>query len=196
MPLLALITLSGNTTDSTDPVTFATFGNGGAAMAYVPGKEIEVLDGETVVEYDTDGFFHVPYIINRPPGAARFLPADYRVFGEETQRRFHATENGLFLEIPEDEAFRMDGRGTFRYFTSTGVTSLLWNVIERLSPEVQRKPRAVGGDDRPSAQSGRGGRPQPHAVPTWRWRIAIKRRKTPAMRNPCSLQGHPQDDAG
>jgi len=129
--VVGLDNLSGNTTDSTDPVTFATFGNGGAAMAYVPGKEIEVLDGETVVEYDTDGFFHVPYIINRPPKARpRALPADYRVLGEETQRRFHATENGLFLEIPEDEAFRMDGRGTFRYFTSTGVTNLLWNVID------------------------------------------------------------------
>ncbi len=129
--VVGLDTLSGNTTDSTDPVTFATFGNGGAAMAYVPGKEIEVLAGETVVEYDTDGFFNVPHIVNRRPKAQpRSLPADYRVLGEETKRRFHATENGLFLEIPGDETFRMDGRGTFRYFTSTGVTELLWNVME------------------------------------------------------------------
>ena len=129
--VVGLDTLSGNTTDSRDPVTFATFGNGGAAMAYVPGQEIEVLAGETVVEYDTDGFFNVPHIINRQPKAQpRSLPADYRVLGEETPRRFHATENGLFLEIPGDETFRMDGRGTFRYFTSTGVTDLLWNVME------------------------------------------------------------------
>ncbi len=129
--VVGLDTLSGNTTDSTDPVTFATFGNGGAAMAYVPGQEIEVLAGESVVEYDLNGFFNVPHIVNRAPKAqAVNLPADYRVLGEETQRRFHATQNGLFLEIPGDDTFRMDGRGTFRYFTSTGVTDLLWNVME------------------------------------------------------------------
>lgn len=129
--VVGLDTLSGNTTDSVDPVTFATFGNGGAAMAYVPGDEVEALAGETVVEYDTDGFFAVPHIANRAPLARpRSLPANYRVVGEETQRRFHASENGLFLEIPGDETFYMDGRGTFRYFTSTGVTELLWNVME------------------------------------------------------------------
>ena len=183
--VVGLDTLSGNTTDSTDPVTFATFGNGGAAMAYVPGKEIEVLDGESVVEYDTDGFFHVPYIINRPPKARpRALPADYRVLGEETQRRFHATENGLFLDLRMKPS--MDGRGTFRYFVHR-CDGLLWNVIDDYRRKFG-KAGAVGGDDRPSAV-GPWWTDSTARCSAWRWRIATKRRKTPAMRNPCSLQG-------
>jgi 3-oxoacyl-[acyl-carrier-protein] synthase III len=147
--IVGLETLSGNSTDVTNPVTYATFGNGGSAMAYIPGNEVEVLTGETVVEYDTNGFFLIPHMANRRPKAqAPDVALDYRMVGDETHEHFFATENGVYLEMPADEGFRMDGRGTFRYFTSTGVTDVIWNALqtyrEKFSRQLGRLGVAIG----------------------------------------------------
>lgn len=147
--VVGLETLSGNSTDVANPVTYSTFGNGGSAMAYIPGEEIQVLTGETVVEYDTNGFFIIPNQANRRPTAqAPGVARDYRLVGEETEEHFFATENGVYLEMPSDDGFRMDGRGTFRYFTSTAVTDLVWNALqtyrEKFSRQLGRLGVAIG----------------------------------------------------
>ena len=143
--VVGLETLSGNSTDILNPVTYSTFGNGGAAMAYIPGQEMQVLTGETVVEYDTNGFFLIPHQANRRPSAQpRGVPEDYRVVGEETEQHFYATEDGLFLEMPADDGFRMDGRGTFKYFTSTGVTDLVWNALQTYREKFSRQLGRLG----------------------------------------------------
>ncbi len=147
--VVGLETLSGNSTDITNPVTFSTFGNGGSAMAYIPGKEINVLTGDTVVEYDTDGFFIIPHQANkRPYSGTTKVPVGYTLVGDETEEHFFSTESGIYLEMPSDDTFRMDGRGTFRYFTSTGVTDLIWNVLqtyrERFSKQLGKLGIAIG----------------------------------------------------
>lgn len=147
--VVGLETLSGNSTDIANPVTFSTFGNGGSAMAYIPGKEINVLTGETVIEYDTNGFFIIPHQANkRPQSQAQTVPMDYKLVGDETEEHFFATEQGVFLEMPADEGFHMDGRGTFRYFTSQGVTDIIWNAIqtyrERFSKQLGKLGIAIG----------------------------------------------------
>ena len=147
--VVGLETLSGNSTDISNPVTFSTFGNGGSAMAYIPGQEINVLTGDTVIEYDTHGFFIIPHQANkRPHATAPSLPVDYKLLGDETEEHFFSTLDGVYLEMPEDETFRMDGRGTFRYFTSTGVTDLIWAAVqtyrERFSKQLGRLGVAIG----------------------------------------------------
>jgi 3-oxoacyl-[acyl-carrier-protein] synthase III len=147
--VVGLETLSGNSTDISNPVTYSTFGNGGSAIAYIPGREMQVLTGETVVEYDTNGFFHIPHQANRrPTSQSRGVPHDYRTVGEETEQHFYATEDGIYLEMPADDDFYMDGRGTFKYFTSTGVTDLIWNALqtyrEKFSRQLGRLGVAIG----------------------------------------------------
>lgn len=134
--LVGLDTLSGNGTDATNPVTFATFGNAGGAIAFVPGVEIEFVTGRAVVEYDTTPFFTVPHAFNRPPASPRLArPAHYTLIGEETAQRFHATEQGLWLDSPAGTVLHMDGRRTYRYFASPAVVSLIWEVINTYQAE-------------------------------------------------------------
>ena len=143
--IAGLETLSGNSTDVSNPVTYSTFGNGGSSIAYIPGKEMQVLTGETVVEYDTTGFFLIPHQANRRPSArSRGVPEDYRIVGDETEQHFYATEDGVYLEMPADEGFRMDGRGTFKYFTSTGVTDLIWNALQTYRDKFSRQLGKLG----------------------------------------------------
>ena len=134
--LVGLDTLSGTGTDITNPVTFATFGNAGGALAFIPGVEIELFTGRAVVEYDTVPFFLVPHAFNRPPASPRCaLSPNYTLIGEETAQRFHATEQGLWLDSPADTGLRMDGRRTYKYFASTPVASLIWEVMHTYQVE-------------------------------------------------------------
>lgn len=143
--VVGMETLSGNATDTGNPVTFSTFGNGGSAMAYIPNEEIRVLAGETVIEYDTTGFFIIPRKANlRPKTQAASVDVNYRIVGEETQEHFFAREDGVYLEMPDDDSFRMDGRGTFRYFTSTGVTDLIWNTLQTYREKFGRQLGRLG----------------------------------------------------
>lgn len=143
--LVGLDTLSGNGTDVTNPVTFATFGNAGGAIAFVPGVEIEFVTGRAVVEYDTTPFFTVPHAFNRPPASPRLArPAHYTLIGEETAQRFHATEQGLWLDSPADTALHMDGRRTYRYFASPAVVSLIWEVFNTYQAEFAERYGPLG----------------------------------------------------
>lgn len=117
--VIGMETLTGNTTDHTNPVTVRTFGNGGSAIAFIPGEEIQHITGRTVVEYDVNGVIVAPETIILPPKDEWIDPLPwYEIIGDETNEKFAASPRGNFMNVyrSPDGILRMNGKATLMYF--------------------------------------------------------------------------------
>lgn len=125
--VVGIESLSGTMVDPKEIQLMVTFGNGGGAIAFQPGVEIEHIVGRTIVEPDKQGVTKTPKIYNLPQDK-RVLPPSWYEFVDEggnpidyedTGDYFTVSEEGVFLALPESELrAQMDGLATFKFFAS------------------------------------------------------------------------------
>ncbi|MCI0708805.1 MAG: hypothetical protein L0154_01465 [Chloroflexi bacterium] len=129
--VVGLDTLSGNIVDTDTITTFRVFANGGGAIAFIPGKEIQHIHGRTIAEYDTEGVIVGPQAcpVVTLPDRQPHLPW-YELVGEETDEKFVTSKKGVFMEIPPspDGKLYMNGMSTLSYFAKR-VVPLAIDVI-------------------------------------------------------------------
>ncbi|MBI2009922.1 MAG: hypothetical protein HYS86_01960 [Candidatus Chisholmbacteria bacterium] len=138
--IVGLDTLSGSVAGTDDPVTYATFGNGGGALALVPGKDMRLVGDEggafggTVIEHDTEPILTVKTGRGLPEGFVSTVqpPEGYRLKGVETAAHFAVTPDGVFLTIPqsEDGRLHMNPVGTYRYFVLLGAVEYAYQTAK------------------------------------------------------------------
>jgi hypothetical protein len=118
--VVGMETFSGGRMDYDNPITVRTFANGGGAIAFIPGVEIEFIMGTTVVEFDQRGVVSGPYPCKLPPPAARrAAPAWYTFADDDSRDRLYTTAAGdLYMQLPysDDGRLRSDGMATAGYF--------------------------------------------------------------------------------
>lgn len=118
--VLGMETFSGGRMDYDNPITVRTFANGGAALAFVPGIEIQFIMGKTVVEFDKRGVVSGPYPCQLPaPKDRRPAPDWYEFVDALSESKLYTTaDNSLFMHLPysTDDTLRSDGMATAGYF--------------------------------------------------------------------------------
>jgi len=116
-----------------DPVTFANFSDGIAAIAF-ESREIEVLSGRTVIERDTDNILTVnPFA----PLPNRHISDESRRFsrfslkGEATADYFRYSDRGTYLAIPSNgrDEMEMRAKKTWEKFVMGGAPQLAAEII-------------------------------------------------------------------
>jgi 3-oxoacyl-[acyl-carrier-protein] synthase III len=109
----------GDVYDFERPNTIRIFGNGGGAVAFIPGVEIQHINGRTIAEYDYQGVITGPQACPVSTITDRIEPpAWYETVGDYTDGKLVASKDGIFIEIPpsEDSKLRMNGMSTLAYF--------------------------------------------------------------------------------
>lgn len=137
--VIGMETLSCSRLDMDTPITCRTFGNGGGAIAFIPGVEIQHVTGRTVAEYDTQGVIIAPETVKIPPPDQRIPPpAWYEIVGDVTPEKFAATDLGIFMEIPrtDDGRLKMNGMATLAYFVRR-VPPLAVDVVQTYKQHYQ-----------------------------------------------------------
>ena len=119
--VLGFETLTGGATDQDAFSTVRVFGNGGGAIAFIPGVEIRHIVGRTVVEYDTQGVILSPQscpVYGIPASDRRPLLPWYEIVGETTPENFAVTDYGVMVQLPpsENNKLIMNGAATLSYF--------------------------------------------------------------------------------
>lgn len=130
--VVGLETLSGDVVDIDTPTTFRVFGNGGGAIAFVPGKDIQHITGRTIAEYDTQGVIVGPAACPVAQIDNRIDHFDwYELVGEETTDKFVTSKDGVFIQIPpsDDGKLYMNGMSTLAYFAKR-VSPLAVEIIQ------------------------------------------------------------------
>lgn len=87
-----------------DPVTFATFSDGAAAIAF-ESREIEVLAGSTVVERDKNNILTIGPFSTLPDESTHTIDesrrsARFKVQDDDTAKYFRHSRTGTYLAIP------------------------------------------------------------------------------------------------
>ena len=137
--VVGMETLSCSRLDMEVPITCRTFGNGGGAVAFIPGVEIQHITGRTVAEYDTQGVIIAPETVKLPSQEHRISPPEwYEVVGEITPEKFVASADGIFMEVPrsDDGMLHMNGMATLSYFVRR-VPPLAVDIIETYKEHFQ-----------------------------------------------------------
>ncbi len=117
--VVGMESLTGSMADFDDPITLRTFGNGGGAIAFIPGHEIQHINGRTQAEYDLQGVISGPLPFRLPePEDQIALPPWYEVVGERTVEKCVRSAEGVFMEPPHNpkEKLLMHGKATLMYF--------------------------------------------------------------------------------
>jgi len=131
-----------------EPITFATFGNGGGAVAVVPDQDMIHITGSTQIEFDTtESTVCTPASPLPPLHSRREYPKTFRLANPETAQYFAVSDRGVYLDNPhriKEHLIRMNGRATFTYFVISGGTiPLMHEVIENYDNNILR---SVYGD--------------------------------------------------
>jgi 3-oxoacyl-[acyl-carrier-protein] synthase III len=137
--VIGMETLSCSRLDMETPITCRTFGNGGGAIAFIPGVEIQHITGRTVAEYDTQGVIIAPETVKLPVPEQRIAPPDwYEIVGEMTYEKFAVSSDGIFMEVPrcDDGMLRMNGMATLAYFVRR-VPPLAVDVVQTYKEHFQ-----------------------------------------------------------
>lgn len=117
--VVGMESLTGSMGDYANPISLRTFGNGGGAIAFIPGHEIQHINGRTQAEYDLMGVISGPRPFRMPTPAEQIpLPPWYEITGEQTAGKCLASDLGIFMEPPynPDEILLMQGKATLMYF--------------------------------------------------------------------------------
>jgi len=115
--VVGLDSLSGSQVDPKDIKLMRTFGNGGGAIAFVPGKDIEHITGRTIFVKDEKGVIKIQRIYELPTEGKKPLYPWYEVT-EGSEDAIVQTDAGIFVRMiaPEGPYAQMNGRATFRLF--------------------------------------------------------------------------------
>lgn len=152
--VVGIESLSGTMVDPKEIQLIATFGNGGGAIAFQPGVEIEHIVGRTIVEPDKQGVIKAPKIYQLPQNGELVPPAWYEFVDEggnpidyeDTSDYFAVSEEGVFLALPESKLrAKMDGLATFKFFASRKrLPTLIADIQERYNAEFKDKYGKLG----------------------------------------------------
>lgn len=117
---VGLETFSGGRIEHENPITIRTFSNGGGAVGFIAGEEIDFITGRSVVEFDRRGVVAGAEVCELPPAEQRIAaPTWHEIVDDYTADKLFSTPNGdLFMQLPhtDDAVLRSDGMATVAYF--------------------------------------------------------------------------------
>lgn len=117
--VVGLESLSGKFIPATNLQILNFFGNGGGAIAFKPGEEIEHITGRKVVCRNTR-VITIPLIYSLPEVVADQFSIRrlYDFVDDESRKAFAVSEDGVFMLMPEskDGYAHMNGPATLRFF--------------------------------------------------------------------------------
>ncbi len=116
--VVGLDSLSGSQVDPKDIKLMRTFGNGGGAIAFVPGKDIEHITGRTIFVKDEKGVIKIHHTYELPTEGKKPLYPWYEVT-EGSEDAIARTNEGIFVRMvaPEGPYAQMNGFDTFKFFS-------------------------------------------------------------------------------
>lgn len=130
--VVGMESLTGLMCDLDDPTTMRTFGNGGGAVAFIVGEEIEHIVGRSVAEYDVAGVLRGPQVFQLPTTPSPDYDW-YELAGTETADKFIASADGVFMSVPPSPdrlKLVMHGLSTLHFFAKR-VPPLVYDVVQR-----------------------------------------------------------------
>ncbi len=133
--VVGLESLSGRQADPKDIKITRTFGNGGGAVAFIPGQEIEHVTGRTIFAKDEEGVIKIHRIYELPTEGKKPLYPWYEVT-EGSEDAIVQTDAGIFVRMiaPEGPFAQMNGRATFRWF-GRHMPELITDVLLRYAED-------------------------------------------------------------